>query len=71
MTVKNITFKNTYIGKLKKNTIHLKNIVKGVFFFKSILVQLLVSICWQKKSRRYGFYRIKEKQQNIIDLERF
>lgn len=32
MTVKNITFKNTYIGKLKKNTIHFKNIVKGVFF---------------------------------------
>lgn len=32
MTLKNTTFKNTYIGKLKKNTISFKNIVKEAFF---------------------------------------
>lgn len=31
VTWKNITFKNTYIGKLKKKIPLVKNIVKGVF----------------------------------------
>lgn len=47
VTLKNITFKNTYIGKLKKIPL-VKNIVKGIFFLP-VLIQLPIkSVCWQK-----------------------
>lgn len=40
MILKNITFKNTYLDKLKKIPL-VKNIVKSIFF-SAVFVQLLV-----------------------------
>lgn len=53
-TLKNTTFKNTYIGKLKKKIPLVKNIVRGAFFLP-VLVQLLVKQCADRKCRSYGF----------------
>lgn len=61
MTLKNRTFKNTYIGKFKKIPL-VKNIgstinpmLMGSFLFLPVLVQLLVRLCADRKSRSYGF----------------
>lgn len=62
MILKNTTFKNTYIGKLKKIPL-VKNIVKGTFLFLLVFLQLLVAV-YDNKIQKYGFQGIKVLKYN-------
>lgn len=66
MTLKNRTFKNTYIGKFKKIP-SVKNIgstinpmLMGGFLFLPVLVQLLVRLCADKNLEAMAFRELKK-----------